>query len=75
MRRSNLSLLTAVLVFFTAVAFLFVRRAGESLVWVAISLIWLVTAAIQRMRHDDVAQPYAGRRLLRRFSRLLLFWC
>jgi hypothetical protein len=74
MRRSNLSLITAAIVFVCAVIFLMLRL-GQGVVWMAIGAVWLVTAGIQRMRLDDVAQPYAGRRLVRRFSRLLLFWC
>ena len=74
MRRSSLSLVTAVIVLVCAVFFLFLRRAGEAVLWVGISLGWLVTAAIQRTRHDAV-EPFVARRLLRRFSRLLLFWC
>jgi len=74
MRRSNLSLVTAAIVLACALAWLSMNMAARGVVWVAIALVWLITAAIQRFRHDDV-EPYAGRRLLRRFSRLLLFWC
>lgn len=74
MRKSNQSLITATLSFAAAVVFLFARHVGEAEVWVAIGLVWLLAAACQRMRHNDAVQPYAGRRLLRRFSRLLLFW-
>jgi hypothetical protein len=74
MPRSKLSLITAAIVFVCALIFLMLRM-GQGVVWMAIGAVWLVTAAIQKMHHDDVAQPYAGRRLMRRFSRLLLFWC
>jgi len=73
MRRSKLSLITAAIILVLAVIFVFLKRAGEGVVWVAIGLGWLVIAAIQRAGHDS-AEPFAGRRLLRRFSRLLLFW-
>jgi hypothetical protein len=74
MRKSNLSLITAAIVLVCAVVWLLMNNAARGVGWVAIALVWLVTAAIQRMRHDDIQQPHAGHRLLRRFSRLLLFW-
>ena len=74
MRRSDLSWLTGAIALSGALVWLSMNMAARGVVWVAIALVWLVIGTMQRMRHDDVAQPYAGRRLLRRFSRLLLFW-
>jgi hypothetical protein len=72
-RRSNLSLITAGAVLVLAVLWLSLNMPAKGVVWAAIGVGWLVTAGVQHWRHDD-AEPFPGQRLLRRFSRLLLFW-
>ena len=47
--------------------------SGPGMLWLAISVGWLLTALIQRMRSDAI-EPATGSRLFRRFSRLILFW-
>jgi hypothetical protein len=72
-RRSNLSLITAGAVLVLAVLWLSLNMPAKGVVWAAIGVGWRVTAGVQHWRHDD-AEQFPGRRLLRRFSRLLLFW-
>lgn len=73
MRRSQLSLVTAAVVLLCALIWLALGNAVSGLLWAAISFVWLVTAFFQRSRSDAI-EPTPGRRLLRRFSRLILLW-
>jgi hypothetical protein len=73
MRRSHLSLLTAIVSLMGAFAWLAFGNAFSGLLWVAISLGWLITGIIQ-LRKADAIEPSPASRLLRRFSRLILFW-
>jgi hypothetical protein len=73
MRRSNLSLVTAVLSLLGAVAWLAFGNAAAGLLWIAISIGWLVTAIVQRIRPAQL-EPLPAPKLRRRFLRLFLYW-
>jgi hypothetical protein len=49
-------------------------QQGQGVVWMAISAVWLVTAAVQHAGSDSI-EPFPGRRLVRRFARLPAFFC
>jgi hypothetical protein len=73
MRRSQLSLVTAAIVLVGAVIFLSLGQAVPGLLWVAISIGWLLTAIVQRTK-SDADEPSPRNRLQRRVSRLLRIW-
>ena len=73
MRRSHLSLLTAIASLLGAFAWLAFGNPVSGLLWIAISVGWLVTALIQ-LRRADAIEPSPAPTLLRRLSRIILFW-
>jgi hypothetical protein len=73
MRRSYLSLLTAILSLLGGLAGRTLGNSVSGLVWVTISIGWLLAAIVQ-LREPDPIEPFPAPRLFRRFSRLILFW-
>ena len=73
MRRSYLSLATATFSLLGALIWMAFGRSGPGMVWLGISIGWLLAAVVQRMR-SDAMEPAPASRLFRRFSRLILFW-
>jgi hypothetical protein len=73
MPRWKLSAVTAIISLVGALVWLALGRAVSGLLWAAISIGWLVTSIIQCKRHDGPEPPLIPF-LLRRFSRLILFW-
>jgi hypothetical protein len=73
MRGAHLSLLTAAIALLGTAIWLALGEPMHGLFWAAITIVWLVTALIQ-FRLTREIEPNPGRRLLRRFSRLILFW-
>jgi hypothetical protein len=73
MRRSHVSLVTATFSLLGAVTWLAFGRSIPGLLWLALSIGWLLTAIIQWTKSDAI-EPAPVQRLLRRFSRLILFW-
>ena len=73
MRHSHLSLLTAIVSLLGAFAWLAFGNPLSGLLWIAISVGWLLTAIVQ-LRRADAIEPSPAPRLLRRLSRLILFW-
>jgi hypothetical protein len=72
MRRSHLSLFTAGIAFPVTLLWLALRRPVPGLFWTLIGIGWLVTPIIQ-LRKSDPIEPFPGRRLLRRFFRLMIW--
>jgi hypothetical protein len=72
MRRSHLSLVTAVIAFFGTLLWLALGRPVAALFWTLIGIGWLVTAIVQ-LRKSDTFEPFPGRRLLRRFFRRMIW--
>jgi hypothetical protein len=73
MRRSYLSLVTAILSLLAALTWLAFGNSVSGLLWIAISIGWLLTAIVQLRRAGDI-EPSPVPQLLRRLSRLVLFW-
>jgi hypothetical protein len=73
MRRSRLSLITAGILLAGALIWLTLGRAVSAFLWVASSLGWWLTALVQS-RKSIAIEPAPASCLLRRFSRLILFW-
>lgn len=73
MRRSPLSLVTAGLCLLGALVWLALGNVVSAVLWVALSAAWLLIAIVTG-RRPEVIEPSPSRRLLRRFSRLLIFW-
>jgi hypothetical protein len=73
MRRSYPSLVTAILSLLGALTWLAFGNSVSGLLWIAISIGWLLTAIVQLRRAGDI-EPSQAPRLLRRLSRLVLFW-
>jgi hypothetical protein len=67
-----MSFVTAGISLLGALALLAFERSFSGLVWLAFSLCWFIAAVVQRMR-SDTTEPFPGRRLFRRFMRLMLF--
>ena len=72
MRRSQLSLVTAILSLAGAVLWFALEEPVSGLIWIAISLVWAAIAIGQTRK--PAIEPAPGARLLRRFSRLIMFW-
>lgn len=73
MRLSYMSLVTAILCFAGAIVWLALGYTVSGLIWLAISIVWLVIAIVHRTK-PEAMEPHPGRQLFRRFSRLILFW-
>jgi len=73
MGRSQMSLISAALSFVCAVIWLATRNGATGVLWVAISIGWLVASIVKWGRSDEM-EPSPGRRLVRRFSRMMMFW-
>jgi hypothetical protein len=67
-----MSFLTAAFAMVGGLLMLIFERSFSGLLWMAFGLCWLTAAIVQRLRNDP-AEPQAGRRLFRRFTRLLIF--
>ena len=68
---SRLNLLTALLSLIGALVALFLGNALVGLLWLAITLVWLLLAVRAAGKRDYEHQPFS--RLARRLSRLLLW--
>lgn len=73
MARWGLSALTAIVSLLGGVVWLALGSTVSGLLWVGISIGWLV-ASIAQLRTPDKTEPFPISRLLRRISRLILFW-
>ncbi len=73
MRRSRLSLVSAAISLVGALIWLVMGNGASGVVWLVISIGWLVASIVQWSRSAEV-EPHPGRRLVRRFSRLMMFW-
>ncbi|HXP84535.1 MAG TPA: hypothetical protein VN841_07440 [Bryobacteraceae bacterium] len=73
MPRWKLSAITAGLSLAGALIWMAFDRPLPSVLWAAISLAWLATSILQLTRSDRF-EPNPRASLVRRFSRLLLFW-
>jgi hypothetical protein len=65
-----MSWITAVLCFLGGIALLAFGEQVPGILWITIGLVWL-GVAIGRGRAD---QPIRHSRLIRRFSRMMIFW-
>ena len=70
MRRHKAALLTAALIFMCVLGWLALGRQTIALVWLATDIGWLAAALYLWNKPGTIDRP----RLLRRFSRLFLFW-
>jgi len=73
MPRSRLSLITAGILLAGALIWLTLGRTVSAFLWVAIGFGWLLTALVQSKKSSEVV-PAPASRLVRRISRLILFW-
>ncbi len=73
MRLSHLNLLTALLSLLGSLIYLATGDAVVGLVWLAISLVWLVVG-IYTLSRSGETEEFPLRRLARRLSRLLMFF-
>ncbi len=70
MTPSRLNFLCAVLSLIGSLGLLAVARTPSAFIWFGASMVWLVLAVHHRREQSKVTS--AGRRMVRRFSRLLL---
>lgn len=73
MRIAVASLVSALISFLGSLAWIATREVVPGLLWLGISLVWLIIG-IRQLRRPAGIEGFPIRRLTRRFSRLLLFW-
>jgi hypothetical protein len=71
MTSARLNFLSALVSMIGSLILLAIARIPSAFIWFAASISWLVVAAHNRGKSSNVDS--AGRRMIRRFSRLLLF--
>jgi len=73
MRLGYLNLLTALLSLVGSLIYLFTGNVVVGVVWLAVSLAWLAIG-IYTLSRSSETEEFPLRRLVRRFSRLLMFF-
>jgi hypothetical protein len=70
MTRAHINLLSSGISLSGALILLIALRTPSAFIWLAASVVWLIMAILGQRKSEELQSP--GRRILRRFSRLLL---